>query len=161
MRADVEVFDVGAPDPQPVTLAVDELGLRFRGSDLVPTGVVIAARLGRRRGDRATVEAEIAEIVGWRRENQPGGENAGSVFVNPVPFEVSAGSLIDRLGLRGFRIGTGGVREARQLHPGRRGWSRPADVHAVMTAVRRRVLDATGYRLRSEIRLVGFPDEGD
>jgi UDP-N-acetylmuramate dehydrogenase len=87
---DVEVFDVAAAEPQPVTLAVDELGLRFRGSDLSPTGVVIAARLGLRRGDRATAEAEIAEIVRWRRENQPGGQNAGSVFVNPVPFEVSA-----------------------------------------------------------------------
>jgi hypothetical protein len=30
-----------------------------------------------------------------------------------------------------------------------------------MTAVRLRVFDATGYRLRSEIRLIGFPDEGD
>ena len=158
---DVEVFDVGAPDLQPVTLAVDQLGLRFRGSDLVPTGVVIAARLGLRRGDRATAEAEIAEIVRWRRENQPGGQNAGSVFVNPVPFEVSAGSLIDRLGLRGFRIGTAWVSEkhANFIQAGEGGHA--ADVHAVMTAVRRRVLDATGYRLRSEIRLIGFPDEGD
>jgi hypothetical protein len=33
---------------------------------------------------------------------------------------------------------------------------------AVMTAVREQVLTATGYRLRSEIRLVGFPaDEVD
>ena len=36
-----------------------------------------------RHGDRATAEAEIAEIVRWRRENQPGGPNAGSVFMNP------------------------------------------------------------------------------
>ena len=33
----------------------------------------------------AASEAELAEIVRWRREHQPGGQNAGSVFVNPVP----------------------------------------------------------------------------
>jgi UDP-N-acetylenolpyruvoylglucosamine reductase len=36
---------------------------------------------------------------------------------------------------------------------------RAADVHAVMTAVRRQVLEATGYRLRSEVRLIGLPPE--
>jgi UDP-N-acetylmuramate dehydrogenase len=158
---DVEVFDVAAAEPQPLTLAVDELGLRFRGSDLSSTGVVIAARLGLRRGDRATAEAEIAEIVRWRRENQPGGQNAGSVFVNPVPFEVSAGSLIDRLGLRGFRIGTAWVSEKHANFIQAAEGGRAADVHAVMTALRLRVFDATGYQLRSEIRLIGFPDEGD
>ena len=47
----------------------------------------------------------IAEIVRWRRENQPGGQNAGSVFTNP-PGD-SAGRLIDAAGLKGFRIGRG------------------------------------------------------
>jgi UDP-N-acetylenolpyruvoylglucosamine reductase len=34
---------------------------------------------------------------------------------------------------------------------------RAEDVLAVMTAVRQQVAAATGYRLRSEIRLIGFP----
>ena len=156
---DVEVVDVAAADPRPVTVTVGELGLRFRGSDLSSTHVVIAARLGLRRGDRDAAEAEISEIVRWRRENQPGGQNAGSVFVNPVPFEVSAGSLIDRLGLRGFRIGTAWVSEKHANFIQAAEGGRSADVHAVMTAVRRQVLAATGYRLRSEIRLIGFPPD--
>ena len=36
---------------------------------------------------------------------------------------------------------------------------RAADVVAVMTSVRRQVLAATGYRLHSEIRLIGFPSD--
>jgi UDP-N-acetylmuramate dehydrogenase len=96
--------------------------------------------------------------VRWRRENQPGGQNAGSVFVNPVPFEVSAGSLIDGLGLRGFRIGTAWVSEKHANFIQAAEGGRAADVVAVMATVRQQVRAATGYRLRSEIRLVGFPD---
>ena len=81
-------------------------------------GVVVAADRDRDRcapasGDRRPrgSEAEIAEIVRWRREHQPGGQNCGSVFVNPVPGEVTAGGLIDSLGLRGFTVGTAWVSE--------------------------------------------------
>jgi UDP-N-acetylmuramate dehydrogenase len=154
---DVDIVDLGSDEPRPVTLPVDGLGLRFRGSDVVATQVVLAARLALHRGDRDAAEAEIAGIVTWRRENQPGGQNAGSVFVNPVPFEVSAGGLIDGLGLRGFRIGTAWVSEKHANFIQAAEGGRAADVVAVMTEVRRRVATATGYRLRSEIRLIGFP----
>jgi UDP-N-acetylmuramate dehydrogenase len=158
---DVDLFDLSAVEPEPVTVPVEALGLRFRGSDLSAEHVVLTARLALQTGDRATAEAEIAEIVRWRRENQPGGQNAGSVFVNPVPFEVSAGSLIDGLGLRGFRIGTASVSEKHANFIQAAEGGRAADVLAVMTAVRQKVFAATGYRLRSEIRLIGFPETED
>ena len=112
------------------------------------------------RGDRAAAEATIAEIVRWRREHQPGGQNAGSVFVNPVPGEVSAGSLVDGLGLRGLRIGTAWVSEKHANFIQAAEGGPAADVRAVIEAVRARVAEATGFRLRSEVRLVGF-DDGD
>lgn len=137
---------------------VESLGLRFRASDLTDDDVVVTATIHVAPGDRTAAEAELAEIVRWRRENQPGGQNAGSVFVNPVPGELSAGTLIDRLGLRGFSIGTASVSEkhANFIQATERGTA--ADVRAVMEEVRRRVADATGHRLRSEVRLVGFDD---
>jgi UDP-N-acetylmuramate dehydrogenase len=156
---DVDVVDLGAADPSLVTVPATALGLRFRGSALTAEHVVVAARLDLRRGDRVAAEAEIADIVRWRREHQPGGQNAGSVFINPVPFEVSAGSLIDGLGLRGFRIGSAWVSEKHANFIQAADGGRAADVVAVMTSVRRQVLVATGYRLHSEIRLIGFPSD--
>ena len=103
-------------------------------------------------------EREIAEIVRWRREHQPGGQNCGSVFVNPVPYEVAAGGLIDSLGLRGFRIGSAWVSEKHANFIQASEGGSAEDVRSVMEAVRARVADATGYRLRSEVRLVGFDD---
>ena len=98
----------------------------------------------------------MAEVVRWRRAHQPGGQNAGSVFVNPVPFDVSAGRLVDDLGLRGFRIGTASVSDKHANFIQADEGGRAADVRAVMEEVRARVAAATGYQLRSEIRLVGF-----
>lgn len=156
---DVEVFDFASGTVR--VRSVADLGLRFRGSDLSDDHVVVRARLALHRSDPERTTAAIDEIVRWRRENQPGGQNAGSVFVNPVPGEVSAGELIDRAGLRGFRIGTAEVSEkhANFIQADENG--RAADVRAVMKHVHRVVLAGTGFDLRSEVRLVGFGGEPD
>jgi len=156
---DVEVADLAADGMERVR-PVDELGLRFRGSDLRDDEVVLAVRLSLRSGDQVAAEAEISEIVRWRRANQPGGQNAGSVFVNPVPGEVSAGSLVDALGLRGFRVGSACVSDKHANFVQASEGGTAADVRAVIKEVRRRVAEATGFHLRSEVRLVGFADDG-
>jgi UDP-N-acetylmuramate dehydrogenase len=112
-------------------------------------------------GDRHAAEQELDEIVRWRREHQPGGQNAGSVFVNPIPGELAAGALIDQIGLRGFRIGTAHVSDKHANFIQADDGGAAADVRAVMDEVRRRVEDETGHRLRSEVRMVGFGDAGD
>ncbi len=154
---DVEVFDLGGGSGSHVMAAAD-LGLRFRASSLHPDHVVISARLRLDVGERDAAEAEIVEVVRWRREHQPGGQNCGSVFVNPVPGEVAAGALIDGLGLRGFRIGTAWVSEKHANFIQASEGGSAADVRSVMEAVRERVAAETGYRLRSEVRLIGFDD---
>jgi UDP-N-acetylmuramate dehydrogenase len=139
-------------------LPTGRLGLRFRGSDLADHQVVVDARFQLSPGDREASEAEIAEIVRWRRENQPGGQNAGSVFVNPIPGVLSAGEVIDALGLRGLRIGTARVSEKHANFIQSEEGGTAADVRAVIEAVRAKVAAERGIALRSEIRLIGFPD---
>jgi UDP-N-acetylmuramate dehydrogenase len=134
----------------------DSLGLRFRGSNLVDHEIVLAAELGLTPGDTEHSEREIAEIVRWRRENQPGGQNAGSVFVNPIPGQLSAGELIDRVGLRGFRVGGAFVSDKHANFIQAGDGATAADVKAVIDQVRERVAADTGFELRSEVRLVGF-----
>jgi len=143
------------------TLPVDELGLEFRSSSLASHHLVLEATLQLHQGDAEESAQQISDIVAWRRANQPGGQNAGSVFVNPVPGEVSAGALIDAAGLRGHRLGTATVsdKHANFIQADEDG--RADDVLALMAFVRERVETASGFRLRSEIRLVGFDDEGD
>ena len=136
--------------------AVD-LGLRFRGSAIADHHVVLSATLNLGWAtDTQAAENQLSEIVKWRRENQPGGQNAGSVFVNPVPGQVSAGALIDQIGMRGFRIGTAHVSEKHANFIQSEEGGLASDVVQVMAEIRRRVKESTGYDLRSEIRLAGF-----
>lgn len=142
-----------------VTVSAVDLGMRFRGSALTDDHVVLSATVRLAWTDDPTAGDErLAEIVAWRREHQPGGQNAGSVFVNPEPGKVSAGALIDVLGLRGFRIGSAQVssKHANFIQADEGG--NALDVLRVMSTLRERVKEAHGYDLRSEIRLVGFDD---
>jgi UDP-N-acetylmuramate dehydrogenase len=116
----------------------------------------VSAEFGLRQGDPDASGAEIAEIVRWRRENQPGGQNAGSVFTNP-PGD-SAGRLVDAAGCKGLRLGTAHVSEKHanfiQADPD----GSADDVRALILEVQRRVEASTGVRLEPELRLVGFDD---
>ena len=141
--------------------AVD-LGLRFRGSALDDHHVVLSATVDLEWSNSPEAsEAELQEVVRWRRENQPGGQNAGSVFVNPEPGKVSAGAVIDELGMRGLRVGSAQVSDKHANFIQADVGGSAQDVVALMAEVRRRVRDERGYVLRSEIRLVGFEDETD
>jgi|SRR6056297_552470 len=162
MAASISTVDVfGFATGAQRTLGVAELGLGFRTSTLGPDALVLAARLQLAPGDAERSATMISEIVAWRRLHQPGGQNAGSVFVNPVPGEISAGALIDAAGLRGHRLGTAHVSEKHANFIQADEGGRADDVRALMTVVRDRVEEASGFRLRSEIRLIGFADESD
>jgi len=157
---EVTVVDLLGPHPvRPEVRPAGALGLRFRGSDLSAGELVIDAVLQLEHGVTSEAEAIISEVVAWRRANQPGGQNAGSVFVNPVPGEVSAGALIDQVGLRGLRVGSAQVSEKHANFIQADDGGSADDVHALMETVRDRVRESTGYALRSEIRLLGFDAE--
>ena len=155
---DATMFDLNRPHESARPVEVGQLGLRFRASAFAASQIVIDVRLRLLEGDRERSELMISEIVHWRREHQPGGQNCGSVFVNPIAGEVTAGGLIDGIGLRGFRIGSAWVSEkhANFIQAGEGGSA--ADVRAVIETVRQRVAEQTGFHLRSEVRLVGFDD---
>ena len=99
----------------------------------------------------------MAEIVRWRREHQPGGSNAGSVFTNPEGD--SAGRLIEEAGLKGFGSGTAHVSEKHANFIQADKGGRADDVRAAHgarargggRALRRR-------RCSTEVRLLGFGD---
>ena len=121
-----------------------------------PAQLVLDAELAVTAGSVQTEQEAVSAVVKWRREHQPGGSNAGSVFTNPESD--SAGRLIEAAGLKGLRMGTAQVSEkhANFIQADKDG--RADDVRALMEHVRAVVAERTGTTLRTEVRLLGFGD---
>ncbi len=140
--------DGGGTDP------VARLAYGYRRSSVTAAQLILAAELEVTPGSADAEQEAVASIVKWRREHQPGGSNAGSVFTNPEGD--SAGRLVDEAGLKGFRLGTAHVSEkhANFIQADKEG--RADDVRALMEHVRRVVAERSGVTLAAEVRLLGF-----
>jgi UDP-N-acetylmuramate dehydrogenase len=135
---------------------VGRLDYGYRSSSVAASQLVVSAELAVTPGSAEEEQAAVSAIVRWRREHQPGGSNAGSVFTNPE--DDSAGRLIEAAGLKGFRLGTAHVSEkhANFIQADKDG--RADDVRALMEHVRQVVSARCGVTLRAEVRLLGFGD---
>jgi UDP-N-acetylmuramate dehydrogenase len=149
------VFDVRTGEG--LEAGPEHLALGYRTSSLREAAVVVWAEFSLEPGDKALAEQTVSDIVRWRRENQPGGSNAGSVFVNPEGD--SAGRLVESAGLKGLRMGTAQVspKHANFIQADRGGSA--DDVWRLIAHVRAEVLAQTGVALTTEVRMVGFPSD--
>ncbi|MPY93668.1 MAG: FAD-binding protein [Acidimicrobiia bacterium] len=132
-----------------------ELAFGYRRSALGHAHVVTGAELALERGDPARSLALLDEIVAWRRANQPGGQNAGSVFTNPPGDH--AGRWVEAAGCKGLRLGSAEVSAKHANFIQADPCGRAGDVWRLMAEVRRRVVAAGGPDLWPETVLVGFP----
>jgi len=133
----------------------EDLELGYRQSNLRATDLVLTARFRGESGDPEQGKHVMREITRWRRDNQPGGTlNAGSVFKNPD--DISAGELIDSLGLKGTKVGDVSVSERHAnffvAGPG----ATSADIRALVEVVKDTVRERTGTILEPEIQFIGF-----
>jgi len=145
-------FDLGTGTAR--TADPGELALGYRRSSLGPADVVVWAEFSLQAGDRHRAEAEVDEVVRWRRAHQPGGSNAGSVFTNP-PGD-SAGRLIEAAGLKGTRIGSATVSAKHANFFQADAGGSADDVRRLIEHVRGVVAECTGVELVPEVCLVGF-----
>jgi UDP-N-acetylmuramate dehydrogenase len=149
----------GGDHPTAGARDVGDLELEYRHSNLRPSEVVTAAEFTVTRDDPAACEARVAEIVRWRREHQPGGQNAGSVFRNP-PGD-SAGRLIEAAGLKGLRVGGAVVSDKHANFFQAEAGATARDVLDLVAEVQRRVAKTTGVELVPELHVVGDDADGD
>ncbi len=137
-------------------VAAKDLAFGYRNSSLGKRDIVLSVTLLLRTGDIDTSRAMLKEIVRWRRDNQPGGANAGSVFQNPEGAK--AGALIEQCGLKGLRRGTAQVSEKHANFIQSDDGGSASDVRDLIRHVHDEVLRLTGVDLHTEIRFVGFDE---
>jgi UDP-N-acetylmuramate dehydrogenase len=151
-------IDLSSGDRRELDAAELEYG--YRHSSLRPADVVTSGTLLLEPGEPSVIGSTIASYLKWRRENQPPGRSAGSVFKNPP--DDSAGRLIDAVGAKGMRVGGAEVSPVHAnfivADPG----AAAADVWVLIARISALVLERTGVRLEPEVRFLGaFPDPSE
>lgn len=130
----------------------EELNFAYRQSEL-GADLVVSAALRLCATDPVALQARYREIWNYKHETQPalGAPSAGCIFRNPAGH--SAGQLIDRAGLKGYRIGSAFVsdRHANFAMADRGG--RAADVRKLIDLIIERVAEHSGIRLETEVRI--------
>jgi len=105
------------------------------------------------RADREAIDRQIDVYRAKRHETQPREPSAGCIFKNPPG--VSAGQLIDELGLKGERVGDAEVSPVHANFIINRGRATCAEIIALMRRVRDRVRAARAITLEPEVLLYG------
>jgi UDP-N-acetylmuramate dehydrogenase len=148
------VIDLTCRGGPSATLANPDLDYSYRHSSIRPGQIVTEAIFSLAPGDREGGLRTIRQIVRWRREHQPGGQNAGSVFTNPP--DDSAGRLIDGAGLKGRcrRTAMVSTKHANFIQADPDGSS--DDVKELIDEVQAEVCRFHGILLSPEVRMVGF-----
>ncbi len=137
-----------------LTQSPKELQLGYRASAVSSWQIVNSAILGLSKASAKKAEREIAEIVKWRRQNQPGGQNAGSVFKNPP--DKSAGEILDLAGAKGLTSGSASVsdKHANFIQVDRGGKSQ--DVYNLMKKMQELARNYCGVELEPETIMINF-----
>jgi UDP-N-acetylmuramate dehydrogenase len=137
-----------------VRMTPTALALSYRHSDLTDTDIVVQATFTTPPGDPTTLEDELRTITRWRKDHQPGGTlNAGSVFKNPP--DDHAGAIIDRLGLKGERVGAIAVSDVHANFMVAASDATATDIFRFVYKIRAIVREETGIDLEPEIRFLG------
>jgi UDP-N-acetylenolpyruvoylglucosamine reductase len=145
--------------------APDQLGFRYRDSNLGPGEVVARASFSLSPAEAGEVKRAMGEMRRRRREAQPSGiKTFGSTFVNPDDPRAegrSAGQLLDAAVCRGLQRGGARLSEKHANFVENTGEATTADVLAVMAAGRRAVWERFGVALEPEVQVLGevsWPD---
>lgn len=127
-----------------------EMGFAYRSTFLREEEVILSAMITLKPSSSWKIKKEISHLQKLRRERQPVGEKtAGCIFKNP--FGVSAGQLIDSLGLKALAFGGAVVSEKHANFIINRREATAAEVLALIDLIKERVYKTLGVELQEEV----------
>jgi UDP-N-acetylmuramate dehydrogenase len=136
-------------------LTPEELGLRYRRSDLVRGQIVAGAEFRLVPSPPEAIKATVGEMQSRRKVAQPTNKRTfGSVFKNP-DHDLSAGRMLEACGLKGHRIGGAQISPKHANFIENAGGASSADALALIGEARRRAHEQFGVRLEPEVQLLG------
>ncbi len=129
-------------------------GARYRGCPLLVDQIALGAVLRGEPAGREVIAGRMTAGSQKRWSSQPRQPSAGCTFKNPIP-DLSAGRLIDELGLKGTRVGDAMVSEIHANFIVNLGAATAREVLALIALVQQRAREARGLELQPEVEIVG------
>lgn len=158
----IEVFPLSRrgtdPDSDFIRYEGKSLKYSYRKNHFIQDEMVVwAAEWEVNPKDPSAIKKTIEETLKRRKDSQPVDlPCCGSVFKNPKSFGLSAWQVIDRLGLRGYRIGDAQFSEKHANFILNLGQARAQDVRELIEMAKARALKELQIELEEEVRYVGF-----
>jgi len=138
---------------QVVSYKKEVLHFEYRRGRL-PRGILISAVFGLAPAPISKIQADMTHLLAERRRKQPLSQsNMGSVFKNP-PGDF-AGRLIEKAGLKGYRIGDAQISPRHANFIVNHGAATAREVCDLIRMARRWVEDLCGVTLEMEVKIVG------
>jgi len=147
-----------------ITLKKEEMNFSYRHSILREKPyILLSAKFALEKGSFEEIKAKMDENLIFRKNRQPNLAlpNAGSVFKNPENSELSAGALIDKCNLRGFRIGDAEIWENHCNFVINKGNATSEDYTNIVFEMYSRVKEKFGIELVPEIIYIGKMSKGE
>ncbi|MEI6510575.1 MAG: UDP-N-acetylmuramate dehydrogenase [Candidatus Uhrbacteria bacterium] len=167
-------------DGRVVDVPRDDLHFAYRESAIKHSSdIILSVAMELIAGDRDELRAKLDETLSKRKASQPlYGGSAGCVFKNydateedvqrlaskgdipmhemPASRRLSAGWLIDKLGLKGTRIGDAKISEEHGNFIVNLGSATASDVVQLVALVKTRARNEFGIQLQEEVQYLGF-----
>lgn len=140
-------------DGKTVILSATDLVRGYRDGGIPQDAVITQASFILPKSNAETVREEMACFSNLRAEKEPKGRTAGCLFRNPSP-SISAGRLLDRAGLKGFKVGGISLSSQHANYAVNDGTATEADLLKLIEQSSSYIYQTTGIRLEPEIRRV-------
>ena len=134
-------------------LTPKDMAVEYRSCGTLKTHLALGAVLQGWPDVREAIEQRMNDYSKKRWASQPAMPSAGCAFKNPAAM--SAGKLIDELGLKGTRVGGAAVSAEHGNFIVNDGTATARDVLQLMEILKQRVRVERGIELRTEVEIIG------
>ncbi len=136
-----------------VSRTPNEITVRYRDVPVLHDHYALSATLRGRPAPREKIDTLLKSSLSHRKETQPIAASAGCIFKNPVGM--SAGKLVEELGLKNSSVGGARVSEVHGNFIVNDGGATATEILTLIERIRDKVRDARGIVLETEVRIVG------
>lgn len=135
-------------------ISSDRLKPSYRNSGLAGN-IILEVCFNLRRRKKAEMRKEFRDRLNRKIMTQEYAyPSAGCVFTNPAGLEMTSGEIIDRCGLKGFRIGNAEISGKHANFIINTGGASFSDVKALMRLAKSSAKEKYGIKLEREIKIV-------